>query len=645
MGTFVEIPSQVYGLQTVYDQSKSLMTERFDTVNDYADQTFELTQDYIDDLDRLLNSLAVPDVGEINVDSPEIPNIDYAARPSLGDVALPGDWPVNTAISPAWTALPVFTPVTIPTLTVAPPAWSNPDTPTADSITPPGDMPAVNQVTVPTPPTVTLPTPPTLDNIAIPSPPSTTLPVFDTELPSMTIDYPAPFAWGEPPYNSDIWADLLAKVLDGIRNGGTGLDAAVEAEIYQRLLDRQQDENERLYNEANDYFAARGFTLPPGALSGRLNEINQQVSRNNSAASREITINQAELAQKNTHFIIDKGAQLEGMLREFYTSNTNRLFEVNRYTAQNAIDIYNAMVEQHNGCIRAYEAEAKVYEARVRAAMTEIEIFKGQVEAASVTADVQKNLVDIYKSQLSAAETQMNLFVAEMNGARIASEIEMTKLEQFKLETQAYIARLDGEKAKFSLYETQVKAEEAKARTYGEQVRAYAVEVDAAKAQLDVQIRQSEFVLEQNKQEVLRYQTELEAYKVELQAKLSETEAVVSGFQAETAAYNAETQAVSAMYQAKIQETQARIDEARFNMQKAVAEVEATVKGYVAIKELQVEGTSGIMNVGAQLTASALNAVNASASFGFSGSMNSGESWGHSESISESHSFDETKTS
>ena len=93
MGSFVEIPSQVYGLQTVYDQSKNLMAERFDTVNEYASQSFEITQEYINDLDRLLHGLVVPDVEPINVDSPEVPDIDYNARPALGDVCLPGGWP------------------------------------------------------------------------------------------------------------------------------------------------------------------------------------------------------------------------------------------------------------------------------------------------------------------------------------------------------------------------------------------------------------------------------------------------------------------------------------------------------------------------------------------------------------------------
>jgi len=47
------------------------------------------------------------------------------------------------------------------------------------------------------------------------------------------------------------------------------------------------------------------------------------------------------------------------------------------------------------------------------------------------------------------------------------------------------------------------------------------------------------------------------------------------------------------------------------------SELELTVKGYVAVKELQVKGTEGIMNVGAQLAASSMNAANASASYDF----------------------------
>lgn len=641
MGDYVNIPDRVEEGIFKVGSPYYMIGEQTDQANFYATESFGIAQTYINSLTDLLAALEVPSTEDINIDLPSFASINYTTRPSLAGVELPGDWPVNTAIAPSWTALPSFSDVTFPVLSVLPPIWNDPDVPTLGVITEPGDTPAINPVSTPTAPIITLPDPPTLEDILIPAAPVITLPEFDAELPSATIDEPAPFTWGEPNYVSDIWADLLAWILDGLQNGGTGLAANVEAEIYQRLLDRQLDENDRLYTEATDYFAARGFTLPPGMLSGRLAEIQAQISRNNSAASREITINQAELAQKNTHFIVEQGGKLEGMIRDFFTQGTNRLFDANKIMASNAIEVYNSLIARFNLDIQRYEVQSKVYEARIRAALTEVEIFKSEVEGARVSAEVQQTLVNVYKARLQAIESQMNLYVSEMQGAKIAADLEALKLEQFKLETQAYIARLDGEKAKFSLYEIQVKAEGTKAQTYGEQVRAYAVEVDATKAVIAAQVSQAELVLEQNKQEVLRYQTELDTYKAELQAKLSETEAVVSGFRAETGAYEAETHAQAAMFATQIQEIQARIEEARFNMQKAMAEIDATTKGYIALKQLQVEGTSGIMNVGAQLTASALNVVSTSLSYGYNGSESLNEGWSHGESLSESHPYKE----
>ena len=45
-------------------------------------------------------------------------------------------------------------------------------------------------------------------------------------------------------------------------------------------------------------------------------------------------------------------------------------------------------------------------------------------------------------------------------------------------------------------------------------------------------------------------------------------------------------------------------------------------------------------NIASQSVASALNAVNASASYGYSGSESVSESWGHSDSLGESHSYE-----
>ena len=354
----------------------SMISQQFDFARGYANQSFNLTTDYMNQLSNILTSMEMPPIDDIIVDSPEIPDIDYGTRPSLGDVELPTDWPENNSPLPIYKPVPEFTNVEIPTLSITPPEYIDVQKPTMSPVTEPGDIPPVNEIPIPTAPSVSLPSPPTFDDIIMPASPITTVPEFNSPPPSMTINDPAPFHWGEPVYTSDIWTDLLNRVLDGIRNGGTGLDANVEAEIYQRLLDRQLDENNRLYVEAEEYFSSRGFPLPHGALVGKLTEIQNQISRNNSAASREITINQAELAQKNTQFILELGSKLEGMIRDFFTQGTNRLFEANKVSAENAILLHNALVEKHNAEVNKYEIEGRVYESRIKALLTEVEIFK-----------------------------------------------------------------------------------------------------------------------------------------------------------------------------------------------------------------------------------------------------------------------------
>ena len=54
----------------------------------------------------------------------------------------------------------------------------------------------------------------------------------------------------------------LAKYLAG----GTGIDAVVEAAIYQNAVDRNDREAARVRDAAYAEAASRGFTLPPGAL-------------------------------------------------------------------------------------------------------------------------------------------------------------------------------------------------------------------------------------------------------------------------------------------------------------------------------------------------------------------------------------------
>ncbi|MCE7740238.1 MAG: hypothetical protein GPJ50_12760, partial [Candidatus Heimdallarchaeota archaeon] len=413
----------------------NLVKSRFDLSTGFAESSFGIAEEFIAQLEELLATFVLPESTIDDVDIPDLDPLSYTDRPALGDLALPSI-PDSTVVKPEWIPIPTFATLEFPDFNVSPPEYESPEKPDHDIIPPLGDTPAISDVEYPVKPDITIPTAPVLADIEFPSPPSITLPTFEGVVPTEVWNLPASFSYSEPSYSSDVWADLLSKVLNDIRNGGTGLGAIVEEELYDRALARQETENERLYQETEDYFEARGHDLPPGALAGRLFEAGREISRSNTRLNAEIMINQAELAQKNTQFMVDKGIQLEGILRDFFNAQANRAFEASKLIAQIGVDIFNAQVNKFNGRVAAYQAQAIVYESRVKAALTQVEIYKGQIEACKVISDVQRNLVAIYTARVESLDTYIKLYATEMEATKIKSEIERSKLDVFRLQVQ-----------------------------------------------------------------------------------------------------------------------------------------------------------------------------------------------------------------
>ena len=641
MANIVDRPSYIY--LRPQEGASTAVGDRIDMLNGLTQTAYDMTLRHIDSVTTLASSLETQDTSDINVDSPELIGADYPLAPDLPDrhdVGISEIWPEKPEGGLTLSDVSSLEVPDFPAFNLEAPTFNDPGTPKIEQITAPGDVPTIEQVDVPTAPSISLPEPPSFDEILMPAAPSITLPEFDEEAPAFELDDPAYFSWGEPTYTSDIWSSLLAKVIYNIENGGTGLEASVESDIYNRHLERVTDEIAKAQYDIENYFAARGFELPPGALAGALAELQQQTIRSNAEVSRDIAINQAELAQKNTHFIYEMGAKLESMLRDFFTHQANRSLTAAQTVAENAVAVYNAKADNIRLQLDAYKTKAAVYESRVRAALTAIEVFKAQVESAKVQADLQQNLVSIYTAQVGAAETYMQLYVSEMQGAKIKSELEMAKLAVYRSETEAYTARLQGERAKVDLYEAQLQGESTKADVYYRQVQAYRAEVEAKAQELSAQVSQLQADLEKNRVKLEEYKTEYSAYETETRAKAAEISAYLSGYQADVSAYTAKVGAQDSYHKSMLNEQQLKLSEAQFNMQKAVAEIEAAVSGYTKIKELQINANSNTANIGAQLTASAMNAINANLSFSSSISRGASVTGNYSESLSESHTYD-----
>jgi hypothetical protein len=206
-------------------------------------------------------------------------------------------------------------------------------------------------------------------------------------------------------------------------------------------------------------------------------------------------------------------------------------------------------------------------------------------------------------------------------------------MELYKGRIDAYTAEWQGQKIQYDAYATKVGAEEVKSRifnsqvsAYGERVRAFGTEMDAQGTKVGAQNAYNESVTEQ-------YRANVDAWQSKVSAQVEQVRTQVAEFQAEIQRYSVD-----------VQGEQVRSDGFRSNaaltIERSRADVEAKLKAVdQQIQQLQLAETLGSESLRAasqsysQLAASALSAVNASASV--SNSMT--QSLGATSSCSESY--------
>lgn len=276
----------------------------------------------------------------------------------------------------------------------------------------------------------------------------------------------------EQSLSTDVYTDLLAKLVDGLQNGGTGLDATVEAEIWQRALDRQQTENDQFEQTILNQFSARGFPRPTGALNGTLLERAAEVTRNNTALNAEISIEQARLAQNNTQFIITASNQLESVIRSYSDGVNTRKLDYAKAVAAHAVSIYSetlrgyiskaeakrawvqaqvenlrGVVEGNKGLVESFKAEAEAYQTIIQAKSSKnegvIEAFKGEVQGyeaeTRAISENQRAELGIAGLEIQKADLELRRILGEIN-AELQAYTTESSLRERVAEAMANIA-------------------------------------------------------------------------------------------------------------------------------------------------------------------------------------------------------------
>jgi hypothetical protein len=226
------------------------------------------------------------------------------------------------------------------------------------------------------------------------------------------------------------FAGCLKTAVDGwicstIQNGGTGIPATVESQIWERSRNKETKEATRIKSEATDAFASRGFSLPNGVLYAQLAMIDQEASNKISTHARDVAIKQMDIEIENIRFAVEQGVKMRLGVIAALIDYLNAFFND---VPNLATDRAKTKTELKH---RLWDASAAYYHALIA--------------AARLTLDYEKLLTD---RSLGVQTNEVENFSTHIRGrvdAAVAAAAEMGKLAQAALSAQNTLAEISNQ--------------------------------------------------------------------------------------------------------------------------------------------------------------------------------------------------------
>lgn len=569
--------------------------------------------------------------------------------PTLFDVPFePTDTPDG---APNYTVVQPFDAGTAPTFTAVAPTISSPNKP-AQLAEFQQQMPALDlSVQLPAAPELIMPVEPTFSTRAEPTAPTIQLPTFDGIMPVDTAVVPtgleANFAAAyreaspsmtaaiagyvdaqlvkmNPQYHTQMGA--IEAQLSKYLAGGTGIKAEVEDAIYARARAKNDVEAKRVQDAALVDVAARGFTLPTGALASAMLRARQDAANNNAKAANEIAIAQAEMEQKNLQFAVTTSSGLRTAVMNATLSYMQNLTTINGQALDYAKSVLSSVIEMYNTSVKAftaklegYKAEANVYEVRMRGALTGVEIYKAEIAALQALTQVDQSKVDVYKARIDVLTATTQMYRSRIDAVVSAASLERLKVDVFQAQVQAYGAQVQAKNAEWQGYGAEISGESAKVGVYSARAQAYSAQVQGYRAEVEAKGESARAVAATNAAMAQQYAASVDGYKAVVAAKGEVARTKIENQRLSILAYQAASQA-------QVASAQMQTEAYKANQQVAVENAKVSIQAMVTsadMKHKYAEALARISNSNAvihgNLAGSALAGMNTLASQSISG--------------------------
>lgn len=623
-----------------FDRTNALISSYLGSLSTAANalQSFQITLPQpaqLNALDTLLNQIA-----SINakISDPGAPNIPATADPT-DSIADPVD--------PAYQAVPTVSVTGLPTITqpfTAPQfaGLSLPSVPGPLTAQAPGNAPATrsdaavqkvvnaaptvdaSSIPVPTPRSITLPAAPAIAVIPFNSTLLATLP----SLPDISVNYV------ELVYNDQLLTDVKGR-LSTMLLGGTGLPIIIEAAIFDRARAREDLTARKAVQEAAEEFSSRGFDLPNGELSRRIDEARARNQDAVNTLERDLAIKVEEEALQNLRFSVTQGVALETVLMQHADEVAKRALDLALGTARLKVDYFNAQIAGFNAAVQKYATDAEVYRVRIDAERSKIENYRAQIEAQGLIQQLNESDIRLYTARVQALQEIVAVYTAQVQAVSTLVELDRTEIEAFRATVEAYTAQVQAKAAEYGAYDSQIRGEATKVSAYQGQVQAFAELVRAGQIGIEAQKVAVDAAVANNRNLVEQFTGRIESFKARVSSKAQLASIKQATFEGAARIYEAKIGLNEAQVQAETNRIQIAVGAATSKDAQAIQSVQVQLEAITRSAGIVEQQLESIAKIYSQLVAGALSAFNfgAQISSHTSGNLSLGESVGWNVSV------------
>ncbi len=219
----------------------------------------------------------------------------------------------------------------------------------------------------------------------------------------------------------DLFEDAMDWCGRAINNGGTGLNPAVEAQLFERAKARIQRDTERQRDESMTTWANRRWKLPPGSLNSSLVQIELEGGRKLAEANRDIWIKSFDTEIENVRFAVQRVLEQRKVALDAAGDYIRVIMQGPTVAMQLTTGLAGLRTEFARSMTALYSAQVTALEPIVRLNITDAQL---QLDAAKANLQSDANTLDAkVRAALAGAQMVASMATAGINAINAQASI------------------------------------------------------------------------------------------------------------------------------------------------------------------------------------------------------------------------------